>query len=115
MKKTLDILLEMVRMIFVIFILLFGYSFVNIIFIVLLGGLEVIEETVYFNLFLILQTGAIFLLSTIFYRNKLQFSKIFKSETQEPLSKKRTKQLFLISIGAIIVSYFILITNLFLT
>ncbi|PYZ92008.1 hypothetical protein CR194_17585 [Salipaludibacillus keqinensis] len=112
MKKTFHFILELFRIIFILFILLFGYSFLNTFLIEALGGFELIEGTNIATVFFLLQTAGILLLITIIYRNKLQFSGWYTSDHLKPFSKKRTQIFLLLSVVAIGGSYLILLARM---
>ncbi|SES41582.1 hypothetical protein [Salipaludibacillus aurantiacus] len=109
MKKSLGFLLELTRIIFTIFLVLLAFSLVNSFILGLIGGLGQFEGTWTIVVYFFMQTGGLFLLITLLYRNKLQFSGWYNSENQKPFSKKMTRRLLIISLAAVAGSYAILI------
>ncbi|WP_280771413.1 hypothetical protein [Salipaludibacillus daqingensis] len=109
MKKSLQFILEMLRLIFILFLILLFYSLINTFIIETAGGFEIFEGTNLLTVFFLLQTGGLLVLMTIFYRNKLQFTGWYKGEHFKPFSKKLTQRLLILSISAIIGSYLILV------
>ncbi|RKL66348.1 hypothetical protein CR203_15775 [Salipaludibacillus neizhouensis] len=115
MTSSADFLLQLFKFIFITFLILLVSSVINTLILQLFGGMDLLTEGIFSTAFFALQTAAVFLVVTVFFRNKTQLSGWFFSKDLKALPKKKVKQLFIISAGAIIGSYVLLLVNAMLT
>lgn len=105
MKDTVLFIVELLRIILILFAALVGYSLLNTFLMDFFGGLDVFEGNDFFRTwFFLLQTLGILGLVTVLYRNKLEKSG-WMAKYQGPLQARTVWWIVRISLAAIVASY----------
>lgn len=105
MSDTVRFILELLRIILILFVALAAYSVLNTFIISFFGGTEVFAgNTMFETWFFLLQTLGILGLVTVLYRNKLTKSG-WMAKYQGPLEAKTVRLIVRVSVAAIVGSY----------
>ena len=105
MKDTVTFIFEVIRIIFILFFALVGYSIINSFIIDFFGGTEVFGDGEMLRTwFFLLQALGVLGLVTVLYRNKQKKSG-WMAKYQGPLEPKTVRLIIRVSIAAIVASY----------
>lgn len=107
MKNILGLAFEVLRIIFVMFLILGAYAVFNSYVLEWLGGMQILGGSWLELVFFLLQAGGILILITVFYRNKLKLSGVIK-EYQPPFAPETARTMVIVGAAAIALSYVIL-------
>ena len=108
MKKTIALIFEMIRVVVMMFIILFGYTVLNTFVVEWAGGLQIFGDSWLQNAFFLLQAAGVLILITVLYRNKLQLSG-WMLRFQAPIETSLARKLVIGALAAIGLSYAILL------
>ncbi|AOM84195.1 hypothetical protein [Salisediminibacterium beveridgei] len=106
MKDTVTFIFEVIRIIFILFFALVGYSIINSLIIDFFGGTDAVfgDSEMLRTWFFLLQALGVLGLVTVLYRNKQKKSG-WMAKYQGPLQPKTVRLILRVSIAAIVASY----------